>query len=529
MNLEDFDLDNLSAEEIRALSKAMFGDYQKEVNEILENVDIDSVTAEEFDDLIESTLEENEDEDEPSAPLLLNPLTPLPTPNAPRDGVVLEGLDDIRQQLCAQNATVRVAALPKALTYGEAGLDLVIEVLQDDRQGLADEAYEVLRQRPEAKAKDAVARYEPLRSEKGIDYTHLRDLLKAGKWREADEETWEVMLRAVGRDSEDDIRADEYRTFPCTELQIIDRLWVRYSQGRFGFSVQKRICVETGNPLDGEFHEDTWRKFADRVGWRKNGEYLYCYSELRANPSFSPAGELPVFGWWGSFVLEFGFFILGEGRGYPPLLLNLFFCTETIESTLEENEDEPSAPLLLNPLTPLPTPNAPRDGVARYEPLRSERGVDYTRLRDLLKEGKWIEADQETWAVMRQAVGRGLRDYIRADEYHTFPCTDLQTIDRLWVKYSQGKYGFSVQKQVDLDTRKFADRSNWSEDEMWMYVSYMETNPHFYPAVLPGGNWTCYGRLGFYGWVWCKGPISSLAQRLVNCSKSKSDHQKPVS
>jgi hypothetical protein len=219
-------------------------------------------------------------------------------PPAPRYDAVLGGLDGVRQQLRAPDATVRAAALPKALTYGEAGLDLVIEVLRDDLQGLSWEAYEVLRQRPEAKAKDAVARYEPLRSEKGIDYTRLHDLLKAGQWREADEETYEVMIRAVGKEESGDwFTRDELLNFPCTDLRTIDRLWVTYSQGQFGFSVQKQIYVECGAKLDGEYPGDTiWREFCNRVGWRNGGSCL-LYKDLKANPSFSPTGEFPASAW----------------------------------------------------------------------------------------------------------------------------------------------------------------------------------------------------------------------------------------
>lgn len=39
-----------------------------------------------------------------------------------------------------------------------------------------------------------------LSSEKGVDYRRLRDLLKAGKWKEADEETLVVMLKTSGRE-----------------------------------------------------------------------------------------------------------------------------------------------------------------------------------------------------------------------------------------------------------------------------------------------------------------------------------------
>jgi GUN4-like len=31
---------------------------------------------------------------------------------------------------------------------------------------------------------------------------------------------------------------------------------------------------------------------------------------------------------------------------------------------------------------------------------------------------------------------------------HHLPCSDLQAIDRLWVKYSQGKFGYSVQQKI---------------------------------------------------------------------------------
>lgn len=47
------------------------------------------------------------------------------------DGVVLGGLEGVRQQLKAPDEAVRVAALKKAHEYGDAGLDLLIDVLKD--------------------------------------------------------------------------------------------------------------------------------------------------------------------------------------------------------------------------------------------------------------------------------------------------------------------------------------------------------------------------------------------------------------
>ncbi|MBD1919088.1 MULTISPECIES: GUN4 domain-containing protein [Cyanophyceae] len=127
-------------------------------------------------------------------------------------------------------------------------------------------------------------------------YQKLVNYLASGSWRDADGETYRIMKEVAGGR----LSAKALREFPCEDLRIIDQLWVKHSGGKFGFSVQKQIYVETGNPLDGQYHEKTWHAFADRVGWRKDGNYLN-YSNLKANPSLSPDGEFPcgVEGGWG--------------------------------------------------------------------------------------------------------------------------------------------------------------------------------------------------------------------------------------
>ncbi|MBW4571356.1 MAG: GUN4 domain-containing protein [Tolypothrix carrinoi HA7290-LM1] len=128
---------------------------------------------------------------------------------------------------------------------------------------------------------------DDLSSEKGVDYTRLRDLLKAGEWKEADEETLAVMLKAAGTEEQGYLDYNSIQNFPCTDLRTIDQLWVKYSNGRFGFSVQKRIWESVGKDYE---------KFGDRVGWRKgmflNKEWL-TYSELTFSLN-APQGHLPV-------------------------------------------------------------------------------------------------------------------------------------------------------------------------------------------------------------------------------------------
>ena len=76
---------------------------------------------------------------------------------------------------------------------------------------------------------------EELPSEKKVDYTDLRDLLKAGNWEKADEETHLVMLKASGREEEGWLNVKSMKNFPCTDLQTIDKLWVKYTTGRLNY------------------------------------------------------------------------------------------------------------------------------------------------------------------------------------------------------------------------------------------------------------------------------------------------------
>ena len=128
-----------------------------------------------------------------------------------------------------------------------------------------------------------------------MDYSKLCDLLAAGKWKEADEETFRVMLAVAKRKGvENFYRVKDTDNFPCADLRTIDQLWVKYSDGRFGFSVQKRIYQGLGGTR--EYDLEIWKEFSDKVGWRKGGSLVYYW-----NITFdkkAPEGHLPVAVWY---------------------------------------------------------------------------------------------------------------------------------------------------------------------------------------------------------------------------------------
>ncbi|WP_159786136.1 serine/threonine-protein kinase [Sodalinema gerasimenkoae] len=118
----------------------------------------------------------------------------------------------------------------------------------------------------------------------GINYYKLRDLLAAKKWKEADRETAERMWEVMGRQKFKRLRVEDIERFPCKDLKIIDKLWVHYSQGIFGFSVQKKIWEECGSPTG--YNED-WERFGERVG---GGNWMYYTEILEKGRASLPRG-----------------------------------------------------------------------------------------------------------------------------------------------------------------------------------------------------------------------------------------------
>lgn len=128
------------------------------------------------------------------------------------------------------------------------------------------------------------------KSNKNIDYTQLRDLLTQHKWKEADIETTKLMLQVMGKNYWNEVYKEDIKNFSCEALQTIDQLWREYSHGYFGFSVQQTIWCEVGGQVDYE----TEKRLGDRLGWRKEGNWL-DYEQLTFELSLTtPMGHLPV-------------------------------------------------------------------------------------------------------------------------------------------------------------------------------------------------------------------------------------------
>ena len=79
----------------------------------------------------------------------------------PIHSAVLGGIDGVKRRLSNPVVDVKLAALTDALNYQEAGLELVIQALQDKPKRLERYAYKLLRRRKETQVKQALEHYQP--------------------------------------------------------------------------------------------------------------------------------------------------------------------------------------------------------------------------------------------------------------------------------------------------------------------------------------------------------------------------------
>ncbi|GIL57280.1 hypothetical protein Vafri_12535 [Volvox africanus] len=125
-------------------------------------------------------------------------------------------------------------------------------------------------------------------------------------------------------------------------------------------------------------------------------------------------------------------------------------------------------------------------------PLLSEAGMDYTALRNYLADSEFRKAEDETRALLIQLAGEGSikRNWVYFTEVKNISVTDFQTMDNLWKAASNGKFGYSVQKEIWLQNTKrwpkFFKQIDWTTGENNNYRKWpMEFN---YSLDAPRGH-----------------------------------------
>ena len=103
----------------------------------------------------------------------------------------------------------------------------------------------------------------------------------------------------------------------------------------------------------------------------------------------------------------------------------------------------------------------------------SQIGLDYSPLQQFLLNESYEDADRFTSSKLRELAGEKAvkRGYVYFSEVELIPSIDLSTLDKLWIVYSRGKFGFTVQAKI-LDSvggryDKLWPRIGWKKDGVW--------------------------------------------------------------
>lgn len=204
-------------------------------------------------------------------------------------------LSTLGLQLTSGSQRVQQQTIPQLATLGNPGLDVLIEFLLERRSDSPNwvdgKAYQMLHAANYPTAQEFLQTYFPtglvsLQSERGIDYSPLQQLLIAEDFQAADRMTLQKMCELAGAAAVQRkwLYFTEVENFPLTDLQTINTLWLVYSEGKFGFSIQREIWLSLGK---------NWEKFWAKIGW-KNGNTWTRYPDGFTWNLTAPVGHLPL-------------------------------------------------------------------------------------------------------------------------------------------------------------------------------------------------------------------------------------------
>lgn len=121
---------------------------------------------------------------------------------------------------------------------------------------------------------------------------------------------------------------------------------------------------------------------------------------------------------------------------------------------------------------------------------------NYNQLETYLQNKQWQQADAETDKLILKIAGEN--SALDAESSNKIPCESLQTIDRLWTKNSNERFGFTPQKEAFLETgnefdeyiessyEEFGNKVNWRIFGTWK--RYEDFNfQAIDPTITPSG------------------------------------------
>lgn len=198
-------------------------------------------------------------------------------------------------QFLVESAKKQLQMIPHLIDMGEAGWEVLMAFLPlsgiKHPNMVMGKAYQALHQVKVPKIQRFLQVNFPdgvvsLESECNIDYQLLKDLLIDQKFEDADTVTRQKLCELAGEASVKRkwVYFTEVEQFSATDLHTINSLWWVYSEGKFGFSVQRKLWLSVGKDFT---------KLWPKIGWKKDNNWTFYPDEFIWDLS-APVGHLPL-------------------------------------------------------------------------------------------------------------------------------------------------------------------------------------------------------------------------------------------
>jgi hypothetical protein len=111
-------------------------------------------------------------------------------------------------------------------------------------------------------------------------FKSLENFLEAQNWRKADAKTKDIMFDVISCPSKNLATIENLKKliyFPCNALLVINDLWEKYSERRFGFNVQKDKYLEITEKSKPKNINVHYRELKESLSWTINDEPTQYY------------------------------------------------------------------------------------------------------------------------------------------------------------------------------------------------------------------------------------------------------------
>jgi len=131
-----------------------------------------------------------------------------------------------------------------------------------------------------------------LNSDVGADYQPLVEALQEKRFKDADQITRDMLIYIAGPEARKRkfVYWTEVKKLPKADMATMERLWLKYSDGRFGYTIQRKLW----RTQKGDFEA-----FCRKIGWNVVDEDLERKRRWFGNDEFiydleAPKGHLPL-------------------------------------------------------------------------------------------------------------------------------------------------------------------------------------------------------------------------------------------